>query len=132
LDTGGFVAFFGKTGLVDDTYAVRMRMTTGDVLLQTISHGRLIPAEKAQELLEVSWWFTAGISYRFNTLSGQAAQLTFDVEVEIAAGRDSAEAVIKLVQESSQFRFDSHNRFDVHVDNLLKNDCLQEYHRLAA
>jgi hypothetical protein len=109
-----------------------MRMTPGDVLLQTISHGRLVPAEKAQELLEVSWRFTASISYRLDALSGQVAQLTFDVEVEITAGRDSAEAVIKLVKESSQFRFDFHNRFDVHVDNLLKNDCLQEYHRLAA
>jgi hypothetical protein len=108
-----------------------MRMTPGNVLLQTISHGRLIPAEKAQELLEVSWRFTAGIGYRLDTLSGQVAQLTLNIEVEIAASCDSAEAVIKLVQESSQFGFDSHNRFDVHVDNLLKNDCLQEYHRLA-
>jgi hypothetical protein len=106
-------------------------MAPGDVLLQTISYGRLIPAEKAQELLEVSWRFTAGISYRLDTLSGQVAQLTFDVEVEIATGGDSAEAVIKQVQESCQFRFDSHNRFDVHVDNLLINDCLQECHRLA-
>jgi hypothetical protein len=109
-----------------------MRMTPDNVLLQTISHGRLIPAEKAQELLEISWGFTAGISYRFDTLSGQVAQLPLNVEVQVTAGRDSAETVIKLVQESSQFRFDSHNRFDVHVDNLLKNDYLQEYHRLAA
>jgi hypothetical protein len=36
------------------------------------------------------------------------------------------------VQESRQFRFDSHNRLGVHVDNLLKNDRLQEYHRPAA
>jgi len=107
-------------------------MMPGDVLLQTISHGCLIPAEKAQELLEVSWRFTAGIGYRLDTLSGQVAQLAFDVKVEITAGRDSAEVIIKLVKESSQFRLDSHNRFDVHVDNLLKNDCLQEYHRLAA
>jgi hypothetical protein len=132
LDTGSLVAFLGKAGLIDNTNAMSMRMTPGDVLLQTISHGCLIPAEKAQELLEVSWRFTAGISYRLDTLSGQVAQLTFDVEAEITAGRDSAEAIIKLVQKSSQFRFDSHNRFDVHVDNLLKNDCLQEYHRLAA
>jgi hypothetical protein len=132
LDTGGFVAFLSEAGLIDDANAVSMSMTPGYVLLQTISHGRLIPAEKAQELLEISWWLTAGISYRFDTLSGQVAQLAFDVKVEITAGRDSAEAVIKLVKESSQFRFDSHNRFDVHVDNLLKNDCLQEYHRQAA
>jgi hypothetical protein len=36
------------------------------------------------------------------------------------------------VQESGQFRFDSHNRLDVHADNLLKNHHLQEYHRPAA
>jgi hypothetical protein len=77
-------------------------MMPGNVLLQTVSHTSLIPAEKAQELLKISWRFAAGISYRFDTLSGQVAQLTLDVEVKIAAGRDSAEAVIKLVQESSQ------------------------------
>jgi len=109
-----------------------MRMTPGNVLLQAISRSSLIPAEQAQELLQVSWWFTDGVGYRLDTLSGQVAQLAFDVEVEIAACRNSAEAVIKLVQESSQFWFDSHNRFDVHVDNLLKYVCLQEYHRLAA
>jgi len=101
-------------------------------LLETISQGGLIPAKQAEELLEIPWRLADGVSYRLDTLSGQIAQLALDVEVQIAMGGDSTEAVIELPQESSQFRFDSHNRFDVHVDNLLKNHCLQEYHRLAA
>jgi len=107
-------------------------MTPGHVLLEAVSQGLVIPAEKAEELLEIPGWLADRIGHWFDTLSGQIAQLPFDVEVEIAAGGDSAEAVIELVQKSSQFRFDSHNRFDVHVDNLLKNNYLQEYHRLVA
>jgi hypothetical protein len=83
-------------------------------------------------LLQVSGWFTEGICHRFDTLSGQIAQLALNVKVQITTGGHPAEAVIKLVQESRQFRFDSHNCFGVHVDNLLKNDSLQEYHRLVA
>ena len=132
LDAGGFVAFLGKAGLINNSNAVRMAMPPGDVLLQTVSGSSLIPAEQAQELLEVPGRFTESVSHRLDALSGQVAQLTFNVEVEIAACRDSAEAVVKLVQESRQFRFDSHNRLGVHVDNLLKNDRLQEYHRPAA
>jgi hypothetical protein len=132
LDTGGLVAFLGETGLVDDSYTVRVRMPPGDVLLQTISRRNLIPAKQAQELLQVPGWFTEGIGHRLNAFSGQVAQLTFNIEVEIATGGYPAEAVIKLAQESRQFRFDSHNCFGIHVDNLLKNDPLQEYHRLIA
>jgi hypothetical protein len=132
LDVGGLIAFFGETGLVDYSYAVRMRMLPGDVLLQTISRRNLIPAKQAQELLQVSGRLTEGVGHWLDTLSGQVAQLTFNIEVEIATCGDPAEAVIKLVQESRQFRFDSHNCFCVHVDNLLKNDPLQECYRLAA
>jgi hypothetical protein len=120
LDTGGLVAFLGETGLVDGTYTVRVRMTADDIFLQTISRRNLIPAEQAQELLQVSGWFTEGICHRFDTLSGQITQLALNVKVQITTGGDSAEAVVKLVQESRQFRFDSHNCFGVHVDNLLK------------
>jgi len=132
LNTGGLVAFLGEAGLIDHADAVRVRMTPGHVLLEAVSQGLVIPAEKAEELLEIPGWLADRIGHWFDTLSGQIAQLPFDVEVEIAAGGDSAEAVIELVQKSSQFRFDSHNRFDVHVDNLLKNNYLQEYHRLVA
>jgi hypothetical protein len=102
------------------------------VLLQAISHRHLVPAEQTEELLEIPGRFADGVGHGLDTFSGQVTQLAFDVEVEIATGRDSAEAVIKLVQKSSQFRFDSHNCFGIHVDNLLKKYCLQEYHRLAA
>jgi hypothetical protein len=107
-------------------------MTPGDVLLQTISRRNLIPAEQTKELLQVPGWLTEGIGHWLDTFPGQVAQLTLDVEVEIATGGDPAEAVIKLVKESRQFWFDSHNRFGIHVDNLPKNNPLQEYHRLAA
>jgi len=109
-----------------------MRMTPGNVLLQTISHSRPIPAEQTQELLQIPGRLTEGICHWLDTLSGQIAQLTLNVEIQIATGGDSAKAVVKLAQEPRQFRFDSHNRVGVHVDNLLKNDPLQEYHRLAA
>ena len=101
------------------------------MLLQAISHSHLIPAEQTEELLEIPGRFADGVGHGLDTFSGQVTQLAFDVEVEIATGCDPAEAVIKLVQKSSQFRFDSHNCFGIHVDNLLNNDCSQEYHRLA-
>jgi hypothetical protein len=132
LNTGGLVAFLGETGLIDHADTVWVRMTPGNVLLQAVAHGLFIPAKQAEELLKIPWRLADSVGHRFDTLPGQIAQLTLDVEVEIAAGGDSAEAVIELVQESSKFRFDSHNRFDVHADNLLKNHCLQEYHQLAA
>ena len=132
LDTGGFVAFLGETGLIDHADAMWVRMTPGNVLLQVVAQGLVIPAKQAEELLKIPWRLTDSVGHWFNTLSDQIAQLPLDVEVEIAAGSDSAEAVIKLVQESSEFRFDSHNRFDVHADNLLKKHHLQEYHRPAA
>jgi hypothetical protein len=132
LDTGGLVAFFDKTGLIEDANAVLVRMTPSDVLLETVSQGGLIPAEQAEELLEIPWRLADGVGHRLDTLSWQIAQLALDVEVQIATGGDSAKAVIEPPQESSQFRFDSHNRFDVHADNLLKKHCLQEFHRLAA
>jgi hypothetical protein len=131
LDTGGLVAFLGETGLVNGPHTVLVRMTAGNVLLEAISRRNLIPAEQAQELLQVSGWLTERIGHWLDAFSGQAAQLTFNIEVEIATGGDPAEAVIKLVQESCQFRFDSHNCFGIHVDNLLKNYPLQEYHRLV-
>jgi len=132
LDTGGFVAFFGKTGLINDPDALRMRVTPGHVLLEAVSGSNLIPTEQAQELLQVAWGLTERVGHWFDTLSGQVAQLTLNVEIQIAPGCDSAKAVVKLTQELSQFRFDPHNRFDIHVDNILKNDGLQKYHRLVA
>jgi hypothetical protein len=132
LDTGGFVAFFGKTGLINDPDTMPMCMTPGHVLLEAVSGSSLIPAEQAQKLLQVAWGLTESVGHWLDTLSRQVAQLTLNVEIQIAPRCDSTEAVIKLVQKSGQFRFDSHNRFDVHVDNLLKNNSLQEYHRLAA
>jgi hypothetical protein len=132
LDAGGFVTFLDEAGLVYGTDALRMSMTAGNVLLGTVSRRSLIPAEQAQELLQVPGWLTEGVGHRLDTLSGQVAQLAFNVKVEIATGCDSAKAVVKLVQELCQFRFYSHNRFGVHVDNLLKNDFLQKYHRQAA
>jgi len=132
LNAGGFVAFLGEAGLIDHADAVRVRMTPGHVLLQAASQGLVIPAKQAEELLKIPWRLADRIGHRFDTLSGQIAQLPLDIEVEIATGGDSTKAVIELVQKSSQFRFDSHNRFDVHADNLLKNHHLQEYHRLVA
>jgi hypothetical protein len=132
LDASGFVTLLYEAGLVYGTHALRMIMPPGDILLCTISCSGLIPAEQTEELLQVPWWLTESVGHWFNTLSGQVAQLAFDVEIEIASRCDSAETVVKLLQEFCQFRFDSHNRFGIHVDNLLKNNPLQEYHRLAA
>ena len=132
LDTGGLVAFLGKTGLIDHADAVWVRMTPGNVLLQAVAQGLVIPAKQAEELLKIPWRLADGVGHWFDTLSGQIAQLPLDIEVEIPASGDSAETVIELPKEPSKFRFDSHNCFDVHADNLLKNHCLQKCHRLAA
>jgi hypothetical protein len=69
------------------------------VLLETIAQGALIPAKQAEELLEIPWRLADGVGHRLDTLSGQITQLALDVEVQIAMGGDSAEAVIELPQE---------------------------------
>jgi hypothetical protein len=132
LDTGGSIAFLDEAGFVYYPDAVPMRMMPGDILLQSISQCCLIPPEQAEKLLQVSRWLIKSIGHWLDTFSGQLTQLPLDIEVEITAGRNPAEAVIELVQKSGQLRFYPHNRFGVHADNLLQEHSLQENYRLAA
>ena len=84
-----------------------MRVMPGDVLLQAVPGCRLIPAEQAQELLQVAWGFAEGVGHWFDALSRRVAQLTLNVEIQRTPDCDSAEAVIKLMQESRQLQLDS-------------------------
>jgi hypothetical protein len=118
LDTGGFVAFLDKSGLIYDPHTVRMAVSASHMLLEAISDGLLVPVKQTEELLQIPSGFTDRISHRLNALARQVAQLALDVQIEVAAGRDATETVIKLVQKTSQFGFDPQNRTGVHTDDL--------------
>jgi len=48
-----------------------------------VSGRRLIPAEETQELLQVARRLVESVGHRLDTLSGQVAQLPFDVQIRI-------------------------------------------------
>jgi hypothetical protein len=62
----------------------------------------LIPAEQAQELLQVSGWFTEGVSHWLDTFSGQIAQLALNIEIQILAEHEHHVFVVWLPKDSPE------------------------------
>jgi hypothetical protein len=87
--------------------------------LQPVTHRRLVPPEQAQELLQRARRRAGRVGHRFDALAVEVRKLPGDIEVQVAAGRPSTEATVRLVQEGGQRRLELQNRRGSRANNLL-------------
>lgn len=106
--------------LEGETAAVAVyNLTAGDMLV----HSAIGPDDYTHAGAMVQPYvgrYPGSVGHWLDALTGQVGQLAPDINRQVLPGRTASETVIKLTQKLLPCRFDFHNRFCVHVDNLLK------------
>ena len=83
LNTRRLGAFLGKARLVYNPDGTGVHMVVSHNLVNTISHGLVIPPVLSDELLQRAWIDARLVSHRFDTFARQIGQLPTDISASM-------------------------------------------------
>src|SRR5436190_4572032 len=115
LHTGRPVPLFRTGGLVDQSDRVSTGVITRNAPLQRVDQLLLVPFQRIEKLLQRPRRDTGGQGDRLDALAIQLRQLALDVRAQVLARVLTAKAIIKLMKELFQLRFQATNLGGVHA-----------------
>ncbi len=102
LDTGGLVAGFGMSRIVDDADGLGIGVIAHDNVLNLIDELAVIPGGPIEKLLQRPAWRAVEVRDGLNALAFQVGELSADIAGEMATRLGAPEAAIELAQEIGQ------------------------------